>query len=243
MLRHDSPIMPEESHHHLERALSQRNVPTISLTSAFSSGAYHAPKSSEVVFFAGEDIFRDSIVGTRELAIKKYCKCKFDLDDSRTFESFCFEFCGLLNVRLCDIKFMIGRKEVVMGRNVKKSCEILVSYNKFVQARGVHNTQMSDYALGPAYSSLLETGLFSDIEIKVNGETLKAHKCILTARSEKFNVMLLSEATTDMAEQKLNKLQIEDKHVTSEIFKEMLRWLYVGECEVSHNAGFVLPLL
>lgn len=59
---------------------------------------------------------------------------------------------------------------------------------------------MSDYALGPAYSSLLETGLYSDLEIAVNGETLHAHKCILTARSEKFNVMLLSEATTEMSE-------------------------------------------
>jgi hypothetical protein len=54
---------------------------------------------------------------------------------------------------------------------------------------------MSDYALGPAYNQLLETAIFSDIEIVVNGESLKAHKCILTARSEKFKAMLMSEAT------------------------------------------------
>lgn len=112
-----------------ERALSQRNIPTTALSSAFSSGAYYH-KTSEVVFFAGEDIYRDSVVGTRELAIKKYCKCKLDLDDTRTFESYSFEFCGLLNLRMQDITFMIGRKEIAMVRTVKKACEIMVYYNK-----------------------------------------------------------------------------------------------------------------
>jgi hypothetical protein len=137
------------------------------------------------------------VVGTRELAIKKYCKCKFDLDETRSFESYCFEFCGLLNVRYHEIKFMIGRKDINMTRTVKKACEILVYYNKqFPKAARGQSTIINDYTIGPAYSSLLETGLYSDIEIFVNGEALKAHKCILTARSEKFNVMLLSEATT-----------------------------------------------
>lgn len=91
---------------------------------------------------------------------------------------------------------MIGRKEVVMARTVKKPCEIIVLCNKSQpsSARGIYS-MVSDYALGPAFSSLLETGLYSDISIQVNGETLQAHKCILTARSEKFNVMLLSEST------------------------------------------------
>lgn len=75
-------------------------------------------------------------MGTKELAIKKNCKCKFDLDNERTFESFIFEFCGLLNLRFADIKFMLGRKEIAMARNVKKSCEIHVYYAKSIQARG-----------------------------------------------------------------------------------------------------------
>jgi len=59
---------------------------------------------------------------------------------------------------------------------------------------------LSDYALGPAFSSLLETGLYSDLKIVINDDELHAHKCILTARSEKFNVMLLSESTSQMIE-------------------------------------------
>lgn len=120
------------------------------------------------MFFAGEDIHRDSVVGTRELAIKKFCKCKFDHDDSRTFESYCFEFCGLLNLRYCDIKFMIGRKDLVMCRNVKKACEIKVFYNKPVSKINNGAILLNDYGVGPAYGQLLKTGIFADIEIVVN---------------------------------------------------------------------------
>jgi speckle-type POZ protein len=102
---------------------------------------------------------------------------------------------------------------------------------------------VNDYALGPAFSSLLETGLYSDVEIEVNGESLFAHKCILTARSEKFNVMLLSESTSEMQERQTNKITIKNKDVNADTFKQMLKWLYMGECEISHNASEVIPLL
>ena len=85
--------------------------------------------------------------------------------------------------------------------------------------------------------------MFADLEIVVNGESLKAYKCILTARSEKFNVMLTSEATQEMEEHRSGKINLQNKDVTPEIYKEMLRWLYMGECEISHNPKEVLPLL
>ena len=60
--------------------------------------------------------------------------------------------------------------------------------------------------IGPAYRALFENGLFSDVEILVNGESLKAHKCILTARSDKFNTMLNSQGTSQMIEQLSGKI-------------------------------------
>lgn len=86
--------------------------------------------TSEVTFYAGEDLYRDSVVGTRELAIKKYCKCKLEFDETRTFESYCFEFCGVLNLKIQDLKFMLNgsHKEIAMMRTVKKPSEILVYY-------------------------------------------------------------------------------------------------------------------
>ena len=91
-------------------------------------------RNLEVTFFAMEDLFRDNIVGTRELAIKKYCKCKLQFDDSRSYASYCHEFCGLLNIRFSDIRFFQGRKEVPMMRTVKKPTEIIVYYNKLTSA-------------------------------------------------------------------------------------------------------------
>lgn len=182
-------------------------------------------------------------MGTRELAIKKLCKCKLEFDDTRTFESYCFEFCGLLNLSYSDIKFIIGRKEVTMARTVKKPCEIVVFCNKQQSnARGAYS-MLSDYALGPAFSSLLETGLYSDLKIVINNEELQAHKCILTARSEKFNVMLLSESTSEMIERQENAIKITNKDVSTDTFRQLLKWLYTGECEVSSNPTEVLPLL
>lgn len=38
---------------------------------------------------------------------------------------------------------------------------------------------------------MLQTGLYSDVQIILNeGEPIKAHKCVLMARSEKFKTML-----------------------------------------------------
>lgn len=85
--------------------------------------------------------------------------------------------------------------------------------------------------------------MYSDVEIEVNGESLKAHKCILTARSEKFRAMLLSEAVSEMVEQRTNKVQINNKALTLETFKQMLKWLYMGECAVSQDPNEVIPLL
>ena len=98
-----------------------------------------------------------------------------------------------------------------MMRNVKKPCEILVYYGiKQQPNRAQRAPAPFDSALGPAFSTLLNTGLFSDIEIVVNGESIKAHKCILTARSEKFDVMLLSESTKLLQEQSSGKIVIDN---------------------------------
>lgn len=152
-------------------------------------------KSPEIIFFACEDLYRDNIIGTRELAIKKYCKCKLEFDDSRTFESYCHEFCGLLNLRFNDIRFMHGRKEVPMQRTVKKPQEIIVYYHKQTGLQRQRGNSIFENSLGSAFLSLLENGFFADIEIVINGESIFCHKCILIARSEKFRVMLFSDAT------------------------------------------------
>jgi hypothetical protein len=88
---------------------------------------------NEVIFYASENLFREGFtVGGgagshhRELAMKKCCKCKFAFDNQRTFQSYCFEFCGLLNLIMNDCRFFLGNREIPMGRSVKKPCVIEV---------------------------------------------------------------------------------------------------------------------
>ena len=59
---------------------------------------------------------------------------------------------------------------------------------------------MFENALGPAYTTLFETALYSDLSIEVHGENFLVHKCILTSRSEKFKVMLTSDSTSSLRE-------------------------------------------
>lgn len=88
---------------------------------------------NEVIFYAIENLFREgfTIGGNagshhRELAMKKFCRCKFTFDNQRTFQSYCFEFCGLLNVRMSDVKFYLGNREAPLSRQVRKPCIIEV---------------------------------------------------------------------------------------------------------------------
>lgn len=61
-----------------------------------------------------------------------------------------------------------------------------------------------------AYTELLEKGNYSDIDLIINGETIKAHKCILIARSDKFRVMLQNH----MKESIENKVDIKSEYIS-----------------------------
>jgi len=99
---------------------------------------------------------------------------------------------------------------------------------------------MFENALGPAYLNLIDTGLYSDLTIEVHGELFYVHKCILTSRSEKFKVMLLSDSLYSMKEQVTNKMVVNNPMITAATFRAMLEWLYTGECEMSDNTADVL---
>lgn len=73
---------------------------------------------------------------------------------------------------------------------------------------------------------LLDTGLMSDVLlILADGKSFKAHKSILAARSPVFGAMFEHE----MEERKNGKVQILD--VESDVFKEMLQFIYTGRTE------------
>ena len=90
-----------------------------------------------------------------------------------------------------------------MQRTVKRGVEIYV-YSSQANCR----TMDIDFGIQKAYSKLLESALHADCEITVGEQVVKAHKCLLTARSEKFYAMLVSEGTVDMKESSTSKVKI-----------------------------------
>lgn len=71
--------------------------------------------------------------------------------------------------------------------------------------------------------NLMNDKEYSDVSFLVDGKSFKAHKCILARESPVFDAMF----KTDMKEKQLNEVVIED--IGSDVFEEMLRYVYVGE--------------
>lgn len=78
----------------------------------------------------------------------------------------------------------------------------------------------------------MEKGLYSDIDIVINGEeatAIKSHKAILMARSEKFRAMIECK----MRESRMNRVEIQDPEITVTIYKLLMQWIYEGECDLT----------
>jgi speckle-type POZ protein len=67
---------------------------------------------------------------------------------------------------------------------------------------------------------------FADFVFKVNNEKIAAHKNILAARSSVFAAMFQH----NMQENRINETEVTD--VTPAAFKQLLRFIYTGYCEV-----------
>lgn len=83
-----------------------------------------------------------------------------------------------------------------------------------------------------AIRQLLEKGLYSDIEIVINGDqanAIKAHKAILMARSEKFRAMIESH----MRESLMNRVEVNDPEVSVSTYRLLIQWIYEGECDLN----------
>ncbi|XP_038122835.1 speckle-type POZ protein B-like [Culex quinquefasciatus] len=82
-----------------------------------------------------------------------------------------------------------------------------------------------DSQLVANYTSLLSNEELSDVTIQVGPEKFFAQKAILSVRSPVFAAMFQS----GMQESTLNRLIVED--IEPDVFKEMLRFVYVGKVE------------
>ena len=68
---------------------------------------------------------------------------------------------------------------------------------------------------------------FSDLEIECEGEFFNCHKAVLSTRSDYFRAMFQA----DMTENRINKVSIKD--IDSEVFREMLHFIYTGATNIN----------
>ncbi len=145
----------------------------------------------------------------------------FDHLQTRTYKSYCYEFCGQYEIPLRKCKFSLGGKEFEMDRKVLDPCEIHVGpVTDSVAAGGIQQS----------LAKILATGLYSDLILSVKSERFKVHKGVLMARSPKLKTMLSSLLKEGHAPC-INILS----ECSPEVFRKMLFWIYTGDCKMPDN--------
>ena len=85
---------------------------------------------------------------------------------------------------------------------------------------------------------MFENGAFKDFTVEVNGEAIKCHKSVLSARSVFFRQMLSS----NMLETRNDSFKIEHTEVETKTVKAMLKFIYSGFVDLSTNMEELLLL-
>jgi len=167
----------------------------------------------DIIFEADEDLYNTS---KTQVLLLKHCTKTIPIAKPRTFQSYCFEFSGVVGVSHSTVRFLIG------GRDMNPECCIMSSTIVKVIHTAEFNLQPPN-SLKMSFVNLLETGSFSDVVIRLNTEDVQAHKCILASRSAKFEAMF----SCNLCETKQNLVHVE--YIYPELFKLMLHWIYCGE--------------
>lgn len=122
---------------------------------------------------------------------------------------------------------LISRKnalDALENGHLHLKCSIRLTNEQAVLSSNSTYEDAVNLDLSKIYSGLLDSGLFSDFTIKVQGQTFKAHRAILATQSSYFKNML-SHQMTEAAEQSVT---MDD--VDPEIFRYLLYFLYTGQC-------------
>jgi len=181
----------------------------------------------DINFEAAEDLYNSS---KTQILLLKNCYKTIQIVKPRTFQSYCYEFCGVTGISFSTIRFLIGGRDVSPDLSVMSSCHVKVLHTTEFNFQSVNSLKSS-------FLNLLNTGGFSDVTLKVGTEIIQAHKCILASRSEKLSAMFnsnLLEATTD---------EVIINYKEPELFKLMLSWIYCGEIKFPEDIFQVFELM
>ena len=171
------------------------------------------PQTYDIIFEAAEDLYNTS---KTQVLLLNHCSKTIAIAKPRNFQSYCYEFCGIVGVSYSTVRFLIGGRDLSPENCIMSSTIVKVIHTAEFNLQPANSLKMS-------FVNLLDSGAFSDVVIKVNNESLKAHKCILASRSAKFEAMFSS----DLCEARTSIVQVEYPY--PDLFKAMLHWIYCGE--------------
>jgi len=181
----------------------------------------------DIIFEAAEDICNNS---KTQILLLKNCYKIIPIAKPRQFQSYCYEFCGIVGSSYSTLRFLIGGRDVNPEICLMSNCHVKVLHTSEFNLQPPNSLKTS-------FLTLLNSGIFSDITLKLDNELIKAHKCILVSRSPKFNAMF----TSNLMETQSNVVNVECKNL--ELFKCMLQWMYCGEIKFPENIFEVFDLM
>lgn len=132
-----------------------------------------------IVFQACEDLTTPS---KTKIVKRNGDEESFYISRPRNFQSYCYEYCGKLDLPFKNLKFKINEKEVRSDYIVRSSCIVKV-YNM------IEDSTTKGSALKESMLQLQNSKKFADVKILIGSEIILAHKCLLATRSTKFKMM------------------------------------------------------
>lgn len=185
----------------------------------------NVPQAQDIIFEAGEDLFSNSSLVMTSGAHKRIA-----LSRSRNAQSYIYEFCGMVGASPSTLRFTLESRPLDPALPI-----ITPSLIKVYHCTSILHS--SNNSLQPALLDLLESGIQSDVEVRVRSKTFKVHKCILMCRSAKFQAMFAN----DMIEKKQGVIQLDG---TDEVlFEKLLQWIYSGNVVMPERIEDVCELM
>ena len=149
----------------------------------------------DVIFEAGEDLYD---AGKRKILLMNHSLIKLPVSKNRILSSYCHEFTGLTGLNHKTLRFLS------LGRDINPEMTLNLNFLIKVEHTAEFNIKVED-PLKNSLRQMFNMGLFSDVVLNINNSNkIKAHKCLLTTRSQKFFAMFSS----NLMEGKTNEVKI-----------------------------------
>ena len=177
----------------------------------------------DIIIAANEDLFNQS---KTQILVYKHKEKQIKISQKRKLISYCWEYCGITGLSYHTLRFQSLGRDIKPDTVVSNSCYLTVRHK-------------AEFALEPPNSlksslkGIIVNGDYSDITIRYTKDSkndIRAHKCILSCRSKKFEQLIQElEKNEPGKRRQLDLTKSIDGKEVQEAFVQMLNFIYSGE--------------